>query len=270
MGHFKERYRLKLFATERQNRIKQMLMEYDKVGVSSLSEILDVSEVTVRKDLEKLEKEGFLIRTHGGAVLREDVPREEVTPESDIPNIESKKMIGIFSGALIQDRDVIFLGPGSTCIQIAKNLRDKKDIIVVTNNIGVMSELAGLPSCRVIATGGEIDASEYGIMMTGAATIKTIEGLYMNKAFISVDGISFNRGYMMRNAYIAQMYKALKKYCDEIIIVADYTKYDVNSLTNIGDLGFADKVISDQLAPHEYIKYFFENDIQIFTTYPLK
>ena len=125
-----------MFATERQNRIKQLLFEYDKVGVGSLSEILDVSEVTIRKDLEKLEKDGFLIRTHGGAVLREDVPKEEISPESDIPNIESKKMIGIFAAALIQDRDVIFLGPGSTCIQIAKNLRDKKDIIVVTNNIG--------------------------------------------------------------------------------------------------------------------------------------
>lgn len=259
-----------MFATERQNRIKQLLFEYDKVGVSSLSEILDVSEVTVRKDLEKLEKEGFLIRTHGGAVLREDVPREEPSPDSDIPNIESKKMIGIFAGALIQDRDVIFLGPGSTCIQIAKNLRDKKDLIVVTNNIGVMTELAGMPNCRVIATGGEIDASEYGIMMTGDTTLKAIEGLYMNKAFISVDGISFNRGYMMRNSYLAQMYVSLKKFSDEIIIVADNTKYDVNSLTNIGELSFADKIISDQLAPHEYIKYFFEHDIQIFTTYPLK
>jgi len=259
-----------VFATERQNRIKQLLFEYDKVGVGSLSEILDVSEVTIRKDLEKLEKDGFLIRTHGGAVLREDVPKEEVSPESDIPNIESKKMIGIFAAALIQDRDVIFLGPGSTCIQIAKNLRDKKDIIVVTNNIGVMTELAGLPSCRVLATGGEIDASEYGVMMTGEATIKSIKALYMNKVFVSVDGISFSRGYMMRNAYIGQMYSLLKDYCDEIIIVADHTKYGVNSLTNIGDLGFADKVISDQLAPHEYIKYFFEHDIQIFTTYPLK
>ena len=259
-----------MFATERHNRIKQMLFEYDKVSVGSLSEILDVSEVTVRKDLEKLEKDGFLIRTHGGAVLREDVPKEEPSPESDIPNIESKKMIGIFAAALIQDRDVIFLGPGSTCIQIAKNLRDKKDLIVVTNNIGVMTELAGLSCCRVLATGGEIDASEYGTMMTGDTTIKSIKSLYMNKAFVSVDGISFSRGYMMRNAYIGQMYSQLKDYCDEIIIVADHSKYGVNSLTNIGDLGFADKVISDQLAPHEYIKYFFEHDIQIFTTYPLK
>lgn len=259
-----------MFATERQNKIKQLLFEYNKVDVGNLSEILAVSEVTIRKDLEKLENAEFLIRTHGGAVLREDVPREDIVLESDIPNIESKKMIGIFAAAIVQDRDVIFLGPGSTCIQIAKNLHDKKDIIVVTNNIGVMTELAGSPSCRVISTGGEVDDSEYGILISGEVMVSNIKQLYMNKAFIGVDGISFKRGFMMRNTFLAQMYTVLKQYCDEVIVAADHTKFGVNSMANIGDLSFADKVISDQLAPHEYIKYFFEHDVQIFTTYPFK
>lgn len=259
-----------MFAAERHNKIKQLLFEYDKVDVSNLSEILAVSEVTIRKDLEKLEDEGFLIRTHGGAVLRDDAPREDAAAETDIPNIESKKMIGLFAAALVQDRDVVFIGPGSTCIQIAKNLHDKRDIIVVTNNLGVMAELAGAPGCRVLSPGGELDASEYGVMLTGEILIKNIKEMYINKTFLSVDGIGFKRGYMMRNAFLAQMYRTLKDFSDEIIVVADHTKFDVNSLSNIGDLKFADKVVSDQLAPHEYIKYFFEHDIQIFTTYPLE
>jgi DeoR family fructose operon transcriptional repressor len=259
-----------MLAAERHKKIKQLLLEYNKVDVGNLSGILAVSEVTIRKDLEKLEREGFLIRTHGGAVLRDDVLQEEAPSEADVPNIESKKMIGLFSAALIQDRDVVFIGPGSTCIQIAKNLRDKKDIIVVTNNLGVMSELAGLPNCRVLGTGGELDASEYGVMLTGDIMIRNIRDMYINKAFISVDGISFKRGYMMRNAFLAQMYRTLKEFSDEIIVVADHSKFGVNSLAGVGNLTFADKVISDQLAPHEYIKYFFEHDIQVFTTYPLK
>lgn len=259
-----------MFASERQNRIKQLLLEYEKVDVGNLSEILAVSEVTIRKDLEKLENAGFLIRTHGGAVLKEDAPHDDTIAESDIPNIDSKKMIGIFAAALVQDRDVVFLGPGSTCIQIAKNLRDKRDIIVITNNIGVMSELAGAPYCRVLGTGGEIDASEYGVMLSGEIAMKNLQDMYMNKAFFSVDGIGFRRGYMMRNAFLAKMYQSLKSFCDEIIVVADHTKFDMNSLANVGPLAFADKIVSDQLAPHEYIKYFFEHDIQMFTTYPLK
>jgi DeoR/GlpR family transcriptional regulator of sugar metabolism len=259
-----------VFATERQNKIKQLLLEYDKVDVGNLSEILAVSEVTIRKDLEKLENAGFLIRTHGGAVLKEDAPRDEQIIEHDIPNIESKKMIGIFAAALVQDRDVVFLGPGSTCIQIAKSLRDKRDIIVITNNIGVMSELAGAPYCRVLGMGGEIDSSEYGIMMSGEIALKNLQDMYINKALISVDGITFRRGFMMRNAFLAKMYQTIKDICDEIIVVADHTKFNLNSLSNVGPLGFADKVVSDQLAPHEYIKYFFEHDIQIFTTYPMK
>jgi DeoR/GlpR family transcriptional regulator of sugar metabolism len=259
-----------MLAAERHKKIKQLLFEYEKVDVSNLAEILAVSEVTIRKDLEKLERDGFLIRTHGGAVLRDDAPQDEKPSEADVPNIESKKMIGIFAAALIQDRDVVFIGPGSTCIQIAKNLRDKKDIIVVTNNLGVMAELAGQPNCRVLGTGGELDASEYGVMLTGDIMVRNIREMYINKAFISVDGISFKRGYMIRNEFLAWMYRTLKEFSDEIIVVADHTKFGVNSLAGVGDLAFADKVISDQLAPHDYIKYFFEHDIQIFTTYPLK
>jgi Transcriptional regulators of sugar metabolism len=258
-----------VFASERHNKIKQLLFDYGKVDVNSLSDVLSVSEVTIRKDLEKLELDGFLIRTHGGAVLKEDVPRIESAAEQGVSNLDSKKMIGMFAAALIQDRDVIFLGPGSTCIQIAKNLRDKKDIIVITNNLGVMIELASEPNCRVLATGGELDPTETGIMMTGEMLLTNIKKMYMNKAFVSVDGISFKRGFMIRNDFMAQMYRSLKECSDEIIIVADHTKFDSNSFANVGELNYADKIISDQLAPHEYIKYFFEHDIPIFTTYPL-
>jgi DeoR/GlpR family transcriptional regulator of sugar metabolism len=258
-----------VFVAERHNKIRQLLLEYGKVDVNSLSSILAVSEVTIRKDLEKLEKTGLLIRTHGGAVLKEDVQKDEEVSESDIPNIESKKMIGVFAAALIQDRDVVFLGPGSTCIQIAKNIRDKKDIIVITNNLGVMTNLANAPNCRVLSTGGELDISEYGMMMTGEILLNNLSNMYMNKAFFSVDGITLKRGYMTRNAFLAQMYKTLKEYSDEMVVIADHTKFGINSLSNIGDVHFADKVISDQNAPHEYIKYYFEHDIPIFTTYPL-
>jgi DeoR family fructose operon transcriptional repressor len=260
---------VQVFASERYNKIKQLLYDYGKVDVNSLSNVLSVSEVTIRKDLEKLELEGFLIRTHGGAVLKEDAPRNESSLEDGVPNLDSKKMIGMFAAALVQDRDVIFLGPGSTCIQIAKNLKDKKDIIVITNNLRVMLELANQTNCRVLDTGGELDTTEHGMMMTGDILLNSLRNMYMNKAFVGVDGISLKRGFMIRNGFIAQMYKTLKDYTDEIIIVADHTKFDSNSLANVGDLTYADKIISDQLAPHEYIKYFFEHDIPIFTTYPL-
>ncbi|MEI6101732.1 MAG: DeoR/GlpR family DNA-binding transcription regulator, partial [Eubacteriales bacterium] len=238
--------------------------------VSSLSEILSVSEVTVRKDLEKLENDLFLIRTHGGAVIKEDLSRDEEKALLDAPNMDSKRMVGLFAAALVQDRETIFLGGGSSCLQIAKNLHDKKDIIVITNNLSIMMELAGSPNCKVLATGGEIDSSEYGIMMTGEILLGNIRNMYFNKAFISVDAISMKRGFMLRNAFLSRLYLEIKNLTDEMIVVADHTKFDKNALSVIGDLSFADKVISDQLTPHEYIKYFFENDTQVYTTYPLK
>lgn len=259
-----------MFAPERLKKIKQVLLEYGKVDVGNLSNLLSVSEVTVRKDLEKLESEGFLIRTHGGAVLNEDRSRSVVINNPEVPELESKKMIATIASVLIQDRDTIFLGPGTTCFEIAKSLKNKKDLIVITNNLNILIEIGNYPNCKVISTGGEVDSSEYGAMLVGELLDNIFNDIYVNKAFISVDAVSFKRGFMLRNPSFGKVCKGIKENCDELVVVADHTKFDQNAIISIGDLMLADKVISDQSAPKEYIKYFFENDVQIFTTYPLK
>lgn len=259
-----------LFAAERYQKIKQVLMEYGRVDVNNLSKLLSVSEVTVRKDLEKLETQGFLLRTHGGAVINEDYVPAEETNEPEVAEIESKKIIGIIASQLIEDGDTVFIGPGTTCWQIAKNLKDKKDIIVITNNLNIASELFNKGIYKVIVTGGDLDAAGQTMMLNGEIFARTIKDIYVDKAFIGVDGISFKRGYAIRNISFTTICKEIKKRCNEFIVVADHTKFNQNAISSLGDLTMADKVVSDNQVPSEYIEYFFENDIQIFTTYELK
>ena len=257
-----------LFAAERYKKIKQVLIEYGRADVNTLSDLLAVSEVTVRKDLEKLEMQGFLDRTHGGAVLNEAgfIKGEEIE-EQQISELEDKKMIGSIASQLVENKDTIFIGPGSTCSQMAKNFKEKKDLIVITNNMDIVVEMFSENNCKVIVTGGDLDRNGSSFMLTGELLNSTFKDIYVDKAFISVDGISFNRGFTIRNISLASFYREIKSHCNELIILADHTKFDQNAVSPIGYLTMADKIISNQKIPGAYTKYFFENNIPVFTTY---
>lgn len=260
-----------MFAAERIQKIKRILLEYKKADVSHLSNLLSVSEVTVRKDLERLESEGFLQRTHGGAILCEDGTSENIYENrADIPEIEHKKMIGLIAAQIVGNNEAIFIGPGTTCLQIAKNLKDKKNLNIITNNISAAIELTNIPGIRVVLTGGDIIQQEYTYSLTGPAVIQALKNIYVDKAFIGVNGISFKRGYTIHDSMDSMIAAEIYKYTNEFIVVADNTKFNKISFSQLGDLHMAKKVISDELVPEEYIKFFFENNIQIFTTYQLE
>ena len=123
-----------MFADERTEKIKALLLDYKRIDINTLISMIPASPATVRRDLEKMEKEGFLRRTHGGVVL---VEAEE--PAAPVPvdrYLLEKEQIGAIAVAMIEPNDTVFLGNGTTCLQVAKNLRDRPNIRVVSNNIG--------------------------------------------------------------------------------------------------------------------------------------
>lgn len=256
-----------MLAEERIKKIKSLLIEYKKVDVSNLSNLLSVSEVTIRKDLERLENEGFLTRTYGGAVLVENGPTENIYNLENIPELEHKKMIGLIAAQMVNNNEAIFLGSGTTCLQIAKNLKDKRNLTIVTNNVTASIEVANVQGIRVILTGGDLKAKEYTHSLVGSSAIHSLKDIYVDKAFIGVDGVSFKRGYTVHDSDEAAIAAEISKYTDNFVIVTDSTKFNKIAFCQVGDLLMAKKVISDESVPEEYLKFFFENNIQIFTTY---
>ena len=258
-----------MLAAERIQKIRHILLEYKKADVSYLSNLLNVSDVTIRKDMERLEKENFLTRTHGGAILNEYIAGEHPSNLFEIPEIEHKRMIGLIAAQMVRDKEAIFIGSGTTCLQIAKNLKEKRRLTVVTNNISVGIELANISGINVRLTGGNVVANEFTYSLIGPATEDSIKNIYVDRAFIGVGGISLERGVTMNDANEVSIASGIIKNTKEIIVVADNTKFDKIAFSCLGDINVANKVISDELTPQKYIKYFFENNIQIFTTYDL-
>jgi DeoR/GlpR family transcriptional regulator of sugar metabolism len=253
-----------MFAIERQNRIKEILYKEKRVDVFELSKLFTVTEVTIRRDLDKLEQEGFLIKTYGGAVLNEEVSHNPLTTALEDNVLEEKRMIGRIASQMIEPGEAIYLGPGSTCLEIARNIKEKR-VTVVTNDILIAYDLKNSTGIKVIVTGGDLIQSTS--ILVGGFALQALSGIYINKAFIGVNGINFDSGYTVDSYEEAMVIQEVKKISNEIIAVADYTKFGHTAFARLGELSMAKKVITNKQVPNEYKKYFFEHAIKLYTTY---
>lgn len=253
-----------MFAIERLNKIKEILFQEKRVDVFELSKMFSVTEVTIRRDLDKLEQEGFLVKTYGGAVLNDKHLAGAPAAQTLEKVSEEKQMIGKIASRMIEEGDAIFLGPGSTCLEIAKNIKQKR-ITVVTNDLMIGYELRNNPGVKVIVTGGDLIQSTS--ILAGGFTLQALKGIYISKAFIGVRGINFNSGYTVDSYEEAMVVEEVMKKSNDFIIVADYTKFNYTAFARVGDLLMAGKVITNKQVPVEYKRFYFENDIKLYTTF---
>jgi len=256
-----------VFAIERIRIIKNYLIENKQLEVNILSKMLNVSEVTIRRDLEKLEKEGFITRTHGGAVLNstsntsnetvsEDVYYEESTEYNDIADIAIE---------MINDDDVIMLSNGVINLSIAKKLTNKRNLTVVTNDILIATELTNYQTVKVILLGGVIDYSTKAVF--GTLTIDNLNLFFVNKLFIEVNGISNNLDVTVSSINMSSLIQASIKNSNERIVICSSEAFKKNSFYKIGKLGeITDKIITSSNISDYCKREIFDNNIQLFTS----
>jgi DeoR family fructose operon transcriptional repressor len=255
-----------MFAPERIRLIKGLLLDKTHINVSDLSIMLNVSEVTIRRDLEKLERENFLTRTHGGAVINNEIPIDEDFVETDDdPFLQQRIEISEIALHMIEDHDVILLSHGPTNLCIAKKLLSKKNITVLTNDLNIASELAANPSIKVIMPGGDLDVNS--MTLVGKLTEDNLKNFFVSKAFIEVEGVSSSRGFTVQSIDCASIIKEMIHITNERIIVCPYKCFDYIAFSQIGPLNLANKVITNPSIPDQYKNYFFENKIQLFTAF---
>lgn len=144
-----------MFAEERQEKLLGILREKRKVAVSEMCDVFNVSGATIRADLRQLEEEGLLTRTHGGAVLRTRASFEQASDDREIVNLSAKERIGQRAAA-VEDGDIIVLDTGTTTLHIARNIRDRQNVTVVTNDYQIARELEASASIQTILLGGSL------------------------------------------------------------------------------------------------------------------
>ena len=232
-----------LIPAQRRERIQEYLAIHKIVRMDELYEMLDTSEATVRRDLEWLENEGVLERTHGGAILSQRMTFEPEYIQRESSNPEEKRLIGELAASFIDDGEVVFINSGTTTAQVIRHIRENAEITVFTNNLIAVLEV-GDAGFKQYLLGGEFQPHSNSV--AGRFAIDNLRQVYADKAILGVDGISLLYGCTVPSNAEAEIMKLMiERTKGEILIVADHTKWGIVSNFQIATIDQVDKLITD-------------------------
>jgi DeoR family fructose operon transcriptional repressor len=248
-----------MLSINRHEKIVEWLGQNRTVKVSDLSKQLDVTEKTIREDLEKLESMGLLKRIHGGAILTGD-GNSTLLPvtSNDTKNESSKKAIARIALQYIEQRDIIALDGGSTTLEIARAL-DNIPLTVITNDLHIICELVKKENIQLVVPGGYRNRN---YLISGEA-IAFMEKLNIKKVFISATAIDLEYGLTVFTSAQIQQKQAMIRCAAEVYAVADHSKFDKCALMTIAPLSDLKLIITDSHLDSNIIKKYEEQGTQI-------
>lgn len=232
-----------MLAIERRNEILSKLSANGKVLVADLAKEFDVTEETIRRDLEKLDNDGLARKTYGGAVKNESFNIDLPFHVRKQTNVESKQKIAKMIGDMINDGDYIMLDSSTTALCVIKNILQKKNITLITNSIEILLELCNKPEWNVLSTGGML--KEGGLSLVGYQAEKMISGFHVDMAICSCKGIDEENGVTDSNERDAEIKKAFYKSANKRVLAVDSSKFDRASFVKVCGLGDVDIIVTD-------------------------
>ncbi|NEW05059.1 DeoR/GlpR transcriptional regulator [Paenibacillus sp. SYP-B3998] len=222
-----------------------------KVQVHLLSEQLNVSTETVRRDLDRLEKEGRLRKVYGGAVkMRAELVEPPFLKRAQMMK-EEKAAIGKLAASLVKDGETIMLDNGTTTIEILRHLKDRSNLTIITHSVPILVLAMEMFKGKIIFAGGEVNV-EYQAA-TGSITDQLLDQFKVNKAFISVGGISLVDGitdYHLNEAIIS---RKMMQRAEEAILVSDHTKFGMTTFARVSKIEEISMMITDSGCSKEWI-----------------
>jgi DeoR/GlpR family transcriptional regulator of sugar metabolism len=250
-----------MLAVERRNQIEQLITQNKSVLVADLAKKFDVTPETIRGDLEKLERQGVLVRTYGGATLVESVDDMTIQMRDTI-NYEGKHNIGKKAAGLIRDGETIFLDASTSSLHVARNIKDKRGVTVITNAEKVVAELAGFDDIRVICVGGKLEPKNMSYI--GRIAEEVIRKNYCaNRFFFSCRGATLHRGLMESSEAEAEIKKAMMDMSETSIFLCDRSKLGKLGIHVISDLTGIDSIITDVKLDEEWEKTLIQHDVDL-------
>ena len=239
-----------------------ILKELDKTGqvnVNDLSQILEVSEVTIRNDLDKLEQSHLLIRAHGGAFKMNNLVLS-ITEKKQI-NQSLKRAIGKKAAALINEGDSIILDSGTTTLEISNNLSGFNRLKVITNALDIVNNLSQSRNLEVLMPGGYL--KEFSMSLVGPLAERNIRYLYCNKLFLGVDGIKEKTGIFTHYIEEASLNQIMIEIAEEVIVVADSSKFKKSGHALICGFDKIHKLVTDKNIDDSFKELLKANDVEL-------
>jgi DeoR/GlpR family transcriptional regulator of sugar metabolism len=232
---------------ERQKRIRQLIEENGQATVAELGAMFGVSEATIRRDLEELDRLGWIQREHGGALRTPPSASEPPILQRVTEQEAEKRRIGRVAAQLVQDGETIFLGSGTTTFEVARNLKGRENLTVITNALNIAIEILNHKGITLIVIGGWLRPSE--MSMIGHITEQALKELRADRVFIGMHAIDIEAG--LTNDYLPEVMtdRAIIEIASEVILVVDHTKFGRASNSFVTSVNSVNVIVTDDKVP---------------------
>ncbi len=238
--------------------ILELVFEKGRIEVSSLAEMMGVSEVTIRKDLSMLEEKGLLKREHGYAVTENS---DDISKRLAF-NYLVKKRIAAEAASLVEEGETVMIESGSSCALLAEELAAKMhDITIITNSSYIASHIRQYPGTKIVLLGGDYQCESQ--VVVGPITKKCIEDLYVDKLFVGTDGFSEKTGFTGKNPMRVETVRAMAENANKVIILTESRKFGERGVTAQFKPGEVAVVITDSKAPEGLLGLLKQNNVDV-------
>ena len=239
-----------MFQIERQEKILQVINQRQTVRTQELCELFHMSPVTIRADINDLARRGLVIKNHGGAMsVQRRMNLEIPSGVRSQQNVESKQGIASLAVDLIEDDDVIILDSGSTTLEIARRIKSR-GVTVITNDLKIALLLAEQSNVSVFMTSGSILPSVH--VAVGSEAIQFFDRTKVSKLFLGCDAIDLDWGISCRTLDAMSTKRSMLRAAQEVLAVADYSKFHRQVFMRMCDMGDIQTLITDKLEPEEH------------------
>jgi DeoR family transcriptional regulator of aga operon len=241
--------RSEMLIDERRQHILELIQHQGRALVSDLSEQLNISQITIRKDLDYLQSKGVIQRSHGGALrVQSSALIDPTLQEKQKHNFREKERIAAAATKMVEEGQCIILDSGTTTTAVAERLKRFKQLTVITNAVNIAAELAGT-DFEVILVGGTLRKNSFSLV--GPLAEDNLEEMHADILFLGVDGFDLEVGITTPNFLESRVNRAMVKAARQVVAVCDSSKFGRRSLSRIVPPGAIHHVITDQNLPNE-------------------
>ena len=246
---------------ERHARILEILHNKGSVSVSVLSEVLKVSEVTIRKDLSFLEEQKKLFRAHGSAILISPYITDRHVNEKEKHNVTEKRGIGISAASLITEEDSIIIASGTTMLFFAREIMPKGRLTVITSAVPVTSILSQNNNIDVVQLGGVVRNSSVSVV--GYFAEDQLQSFTCSKLYLGVDGFDLDFGLTTSNMMEAKLNRVMMGAAQKTVVLTDSSKFGRRGFSKICDIEEVDQIITDNGIPPRYLSELRDRGVEV-------
>ncbi len=253
--------------SERIEKIISLLQRENGLPIQTISRHLDVSHMTVRRDLEQLVEDGLVKQIHGGVILaRGNEPTNQQSPYSlnsaETVQVEEKQRIGEFAAGLIEPEDTLIIDSGSTTEFLANAVPEDLSLTIICYALNIISATARLKGCRHVFAGGTMH--ENTLMFESPEGMELIKRHRATRAFVSAAGVHPEFGVTCLNMYERETKRAVIEASDQKILLVDSSKFGLIRSDYFAELGDFDAVVTDRSVPEEYVRYMEQLGVRLY------